>query len=196
MYCLSLRSNAFCVPSLTLSVSSMPWRPFPLLPAPVVLPVHRGTMAPQTGHVVPPSAYRLGCWAASAADTIERRWDERVPRVTSPQHTVHAKPTGGRGAQECRASVRRLPRGFRARAQGQRHRERRALRTQKVETATGRVRRAASPRADATSLCEIESNTHSEGSGTDKKSPKSAQKGLTIAVTSKGYGLGLCTPNV
>jgi len=123
----------------------------------------------------PSASERIQDWVLGgrAADTDRRSFGAKgstrheassTPQVQSPQE---------RGAQQRRASVRGLP----TRARGH------VRSTQEVETATGRVRQAAHPLADATRMCATKSNTHPERGRRGKKRQKSAQKGLTIAAT-------------
>jgi hypothetical protein len=122
----------------------------------------------------PGAAERIqdGVLGGRAADTERRSFEARRPHASrSQQHTARGKPQA-RGAQRRRASVRRRPRKGTGSA-----RERRVRGTQEAETITGRVRREATSRADATHMCAAQSNAHQERSRRDKERKK-CSKGL------------------
>ena len=110
-------------------------------------------------------------WRRGAAPPI--RSEGRLGREGPTRHEASSPPhEQSPEAGEAPSSVARPVGGFRAGARGQRQRERRVLDAQEAETATGRMRREAHPRADATSTCETEANTHQESSGRDKQRQK------------------------
>jgi transposase len=106
-------------------------------------------------------------------------WGEKAPRVTKPAaHITCRAPRRARHPAASRVRQESAQQGHGAGASARRVRG-----TQEVEIAPGRVRRAANPLVDVTSMCERASHTHQERSGRDKKRQTSAPKGLTIAAT-------------
>jgi hypothetical protein len=129
----------------------------------------------------PSASERIQDWVlgGTAANTDRRSFEARRPHaLRSQQHTAGAESPRERGAQQCRASVRRSSEQGHGPA-----RARSVAPYTEAETATGRVRREANPLVDATSMCATKSHTHQEKSGGDKKRQKSAHKGLTNVAT-------------
>ena len=123
----------------------------------------------------PGASERIQDWVLGGrtADTDRRSFGARRPHaLRSQQHTARAESLGERGAQRCRTSVRSRP----SRDTGS-ARERRVRGTQEAEIVPGRVRWAATSRADAISMCAAKPHAHQERSRRDKKRKK-CSKGL------------------
>ena len=122
----------------------------------------------------PGASKRIGDWVLGgrAADTDRRSFEASRPHASrSQQHTARGERQE-RGAQRRRASVRSLPSTGTGAAL-----ERHVRGTQEVEAVTGRVRREATSRADATSMCAANPMRIRREAGETRKE-KSAPKEL------------------
>ena len=120
----------------------------------------------------PQSAYRMGCLAAAPPT----RREGRLRREGLTRHAASRTPHVESPRREAPSGIAR-PSGGSERGHGMSARARRVRATQEVETVTGRVRREATARADATSMCAAKSKAHQESSRRDKERKK-CSKGL------------------